>query len=127
MNDEDYNLWGRDPVSAEIDSQVRAMPDRPQFILAIISFNKSPEQAKFRALGPFQKYFLRDVGYDCFNQKVTVAFFGFEIEDLSALAGSICALAAMNLDEAALYIAGDFSLRITKPRIVKPESEDEPS
>jgi len=108
------NLWGRDPISREIDSQVRRMPDRPKFILAIIAFNKSPEEVRFRHIGPFSHNFIRDFGYDCFNQKVLVALFGFESDEGEAFMGATGSLAYMNIDEAVLYVNGEASTRITK-------------
>jgi hypothetical protein len=125
MNDTkpDPNEWGHDPISAEVNEQILAMPDRPSLLLAIITINKSPAEAKFRALGPFKDHFIRDLPYECFGHKVCASLFGFEPADHAAFSGTICFLSDMNIDEAVLYLDGVPSLRITKPKLKNPPSE----
>jgi hypothetical protein len=119
----DQNDWGHDPISAEINAQISAMPVRPHLLLAIINFNKTPAEARFRELGPYKDFFLRDLPYVCLGQKVCASLFGFELEDHAAFTGAICSLSAMNIDEAVVYLNGIPSLRVTKLKLKEPPAD----
>jgi hypothetical protein len=117
------NDWGHDPISAEINVQISAMPDCPHVLLVVININKTPAEARFRELGQYKDFFLRDFPYVCIGQKVCASVFGFEREDQAAFAGAVCSLSAMNIDEAVVYLEGKPSLRITGLKLKSPPPE----
>lgn len=117
----DPNDWGHDPVSAELDSQVRAMPDRPATVLAIISFDISADQANRDALAPFATYLYREIPLDCFGIKLTVTFLGFDSKDSDGFMRLISTLPSLRIDEAAIYRDGLPVSRLTKLKLRAPE------
>jgi hypothetical protein len=106
--------WGQGGISEEINSQISAMPDRPGLLLVIITINKTPEEARFREMGPVIDHFISDLPYDMYGFKVRASLFGFESESIDAFAKAVLALSKMNIDEAILYISGNPTLRISK-------------
>jgi hypothetical protein len=120
----DPDEWGHDPLSAELDSQVAAMPDRPEIVLAIISFDISADQANREALAPFPIQLYREIHLDCFNVKLTVTIFGFDAKDSDAFMRVISTLRRLRITEAVIYQDGLPVWRLAKLKLRAPESKE---
>ena len=110
MHDEKRVHWSNDPVSREIDAQVRDMPDRPQFVLAVVSYDISQDARNRAALEPFLPQRFRESPLVVLGAKLTVGYYGFEPSEASIMAEFIKRLEAVDFDECLIYIDGDPAL-----------------
>jgi hypothetical protein len=128
MNSEsegEYNKWGRDPLSAAIDSQVAGMPDRPQILVAIICYNISAENKLLNhaMLSPFQANRFLEIPFRCFGAiRASVTFGGFDESDAKDFLKFTTTLSELQFGEAAIYKNGTATLRVKKLELVKPEN-----
>ena len=107
MNSEAKRVhWSNDPISQEINAQVKNMPDRPRFVLAVISYDVSQDIRNRAVLEHFSNQRYEEHPIVCFGKQLAITYFGFETKEGDSLADFINRLEAADFEECLFYIDG---------------------
>ena len=106
--------WGEDFLSRDISKHVETMPDRPRVVLAIVSCNRAHSLAIASGLSEFEEAFLDVLTFRASNLHFDVFLYGLD-EDLKTNATRfVAAVAALPMDEAAIYVDGKARLHLIR-------------
>ena|SRR5687768_6568456 len=102
--------WLNNPVSREIDAQVREMPSRPRFVLALVSYDISQDRRNRTVLDAFLAQRFRELPLVVAGRNITVTYLGFAVTEAGVMADFMKRLEAARFEVCVIYIDGEPSL-----------------
>jgi hypothetical protein len=107
--------WGKDDLTALINKEVEAMPDRPPVVVVIIFYTRNADAANAEALRPLAQNHFSTHELMWLSVPTRVTYLGFDSADSPAFYRLWSVAAALpRIDEMAVYIKGVAAFRLER-------------
>jgi hypothetical protein len=106
IDPEDLAKWGGDFISHHITVHVRAMPDRPHVVIAVLTWGRESDGLHAEILRPFSPQHFSTESLQALGKPLRVTYLGFDSSDALQLYRFLLEAPKLKIDEMVHYIDG---------------------